>query len=95
MFYARRGGENLPRAKNRRPAMQKKTTESLSGLLESVQALGLTTTTLADVSRAVKELFSNGWNSVPEAEVIRSVFIHLKPRIRLIICHDKWHYQVS
>ena len=78
MFYARRGGETLPRAKNRRPTVQKKTTEPLAGLLESVHALGLTTATLADVSRAVKELFSNGWNSVPEAEVIRSVFIHLK-----------------
>ena len=76
MFYCRRGGE-LPRAKIV-PATQKKRSEPLSPVLESVQALGLASVTQSDVAAAVKELFPNGWSAVPEAEVIRAVFIHLK-----------------
>jgi hypothetical protein len=76
MFYARRGGE-LPRAK-KRPATESKRDEPLSSVLDSVHALGLSSVSLAEVARAVKELFPNGWSGVPEGEVIRAVFIHLK-----------------
>ena len=79
MFYSRRGGsESLPRAKTRRSTPEPKTNEPLAGILESVQSLGLSSVTLAMVNAAVKELFPSGWQIVPEGEVIRAVFIHLK-----------------
>jgi hypothetical protein len=76
MFYARRGGE-LPRAK-KRPASHGKSAEPLGFVLDSVHALGLASVSLAEVTRAVREVFPNGWSGVPEGEVIRAVFIHLK-----------------
>jgi|SRR4051812_11821875 hypothetical protein len=76
MFYCRRGGE-LPRAKTGRSKVQAKTPEPLAGLLESVQELGLPAT-LSEVATAVKELFPSGWSGVPEGELIRAVFIHIK-----------------
>jgi hypothetical protein len=77
MFYCRRDGD-LPRAKIRRPAVDKKTPEPLAAVLESVHALGLSSVTLSEVAAAVKELFPSGWSTMPEGEVIRAVFIHLK-----------------
>lgn len=77
MFYARRGGE-LPRAKTIRPKLQTKNTEPLLPVLEAVKSLGLTAATIADVAWGVKELFPSGWTAMPEAEVIRGVFIYLK-----------------
>ena len=96
MFYARRGGESLPRAKNRRPTVQKKTTEPLAGLLESVHALGLTTATLVRCQSCGQGTvfqrleFSSRRRSHPKLFLSTS-----SARIRLIIWHDKWHYQVS
>ena len=70
--------ESCPGQKLSRPTVSKKTIDPLAGLLESIQSLGLSSVTLSEVHYAVKELFPKGWSALPESELIRSVFIHLK-----------------
>jgi hypothetical protein len=78
MFYARRGGSELPRAKKRRSSTSGKPTAPLAHVLESVHALGLTSAKQNDVDASVRKLFPSGWETVAEGELIRAVFVDLK-----------------
>jgi hypothetical protein len=77
LFYARRLGSAPPGAKATRPKSGPKG-KDVSGLLEGLNALGLTTATGAQVERVTKELFPNGTTGIEQGEVLRAVFLHLK-----------------
>jgi hypothetical protein len=78
LFYARRVPLTPPTSK---PRKQKTTTpkaEQHPELIEALQALGLAGVTAAQVSAALKELYSQGTAGVDHAEVVRAVCLHLR-----------------
>jgi hypothetical protein len=79
IFYARRVGTAPPRPKATRPKSEPKG-KDVSGLVDGVNALGLTTATASQVERATKELFPGGTGGIDRGEVLRAVFLHLKRR---------------
>ena len=54
----------------------------MSDLLDGLNALGLTTTTAAQVVEVTKELFPNGTDGLDQGDVLRAVFLHLKRQNR-------------
>ena len=79
LFYARRRpiapAKKAPRASTAAPK-----NKDVSALLDGLNALGLTTATVAQVQEVAKELFPQGTDSLDQAEVLRAVFLHLKRR---------------
>lgn len=71
LFYAR----HAPKAVPKKPRVQKLNIE----LLEGLKGLGLVVTA-TQVEAAIKSLFPRGIEKVDQAEVVRSVFIHLKSK---------------
>lgn len=77
LFYAPRNSITAPTLKRRskpKPASSGHHAEILDG----VRALGLTTTTAAQVDHAVNESFPNGTEGVDPGEIIRAVFLCIK-----------------
>ena len=74
LFYAARRQTVAPRTiKTKAPKANQH-----RGLVEGLQALGLTTTTNTQVGAALKEKFPKGTEAITEAEVIKVLFLHLK-----------------
>ncbi len=78
LFYARRVVSPAPSRK--RPASPAAKNKDIAGLLEGLNALGLTTATAAQVEEVTKELFQSGTNGIDQAEVLRVVFLELRRR---------------
>jgi DNA-binding transcriptional MerR regulator len=77
LFYARR--VPLPPTPKPRPAKAAAPKgERHPELMEALQALGLAGVTAAQVGAAVKELYPQGTVGVDHAEVVRTVFLHLR-----------------
>jgi hypothetical protein len=51
-----------------------------SGLIDGLRGLGLAAVTEQQVEAALKELYPNGTTDVGEAEVLRTIFVHLMRR---------------
>ena len=81
LFYARRLGSASPRPKATKPKSGPKN-KDVSGLMDGLNALGLTTATGAQVERVTKELFPKGTTGLDQGEVLRAVFLHLKRKER-------------
>jgi len=78
LFYARRGSEQSTPIKRKTNKKSKpKATAKHPAIVDAVKALGLVTVTGTQVSKAVTRLFPDGIHEVDQAEVIRSVFVHL------------------
>ena len=81
LFYARRPALPVPKkqistqrsASSRKPRLH-------AGLIEGLKGLGLATVTESDVAAALQKLYPSGTAGVGEAEVLRSVFVHLMRR---------------
>jgi hypothetical protein len=80
LFYARRVPLTPPTSKPRKPKSPMPKIDQYAEVLEGLQALGLVGVTVAQVGAEVKELFPQGTSGVAEAEVIRTVFLHLRRR---------------
>jgi hypothetical protein len=52
--------------------------KDISGLIDGLNSLGLTTATAAQVEQTTKDLFPNGTSGIIQSEVLRAVFLHLK-----------------
>jgi hypothetical protein len=81
LFYAaRRSGvppkKQISRHGSRSPTRPPKH----SGLIEGLRGLGLTTVTEQQVEVALQKLYSDGTAGVGEAEVLRTIFVHLMGR---------------
>ncbi len=79
LFYARR----LPRPAAKPKGQAKKPitkSKDVSGLLDRLNALGLTTATAAQVEQVAKELFPLGTGGTKQGEVLRAVFLELRRR---------------
>lgn len=76
LFYARRNDVGVVRK-----PQKKKTNKTSNGkydqITDSIRALGMKTDS-EKVGNAINNLFPNGIKNTDEAEVIRSVFLHLK-----------------
>ena len=81
LFYARRLGTAPARPKPTKPMSGPKS-KDVSGLMDGLNALGLTTATGAQVERVTKELFPDGTAGIDQGEVLRAVFLHLKRQDR-------------
>ena len=79
LFYARRLGSAPARPKAPKPKVEPKG-KDVSGLVDGLSALGLTTATGAQVERVTKELYPNGTTGLDQGEVLRAVFLHLRRR---------------
>lgn len=79
LFYARRVPLTPQPTKPRSKAPTPKKDQHPE-LVEALQALGLAGLTAAQVDAAVKEVFPQGTATVDQAEVVRSVFLHLRRR---------------
>jgi hypothetical protein len=79
LFYARRRAAEPARRPPRasQPAPRNK---DVAGLVDGLNALGLTTATAAQVAQVTEELFPQGTKGLDQAEVLRAVFLHLKRR---------------
>lgn len=75
LFYARRGGERSP-TKKRTP--KPKSDGKLKAILDAVRSLGLAAATEQQIAQTIDKLFPSGVAAVDQAEVIRSVFVHLQ-----------------
>ena len=77
LFYARRCDVGVRRTKQK-PTTPKTKTNQHTHIVESLKALGLQSATSSQVEAAVKNLFPDGTKSVDEAEIVRTVFLHLQ-----------------
>ena len=77
LFYARRGSVSTSAPKKRTKA-KKPTNNKHADLIDGLTALKLTGVTTAQVDQSLRELFPAGTSDVPQEEVLRSVFLHLK-----------------
>ena len=77
LFYARRGGEQSS-SKKRQTTNKPKPNQQYVPIVDAMKSLGLFTITLSQVATAVVQLFPKGIEAVDQAEVIRSVFVHLQ-----------------
>jgi hypothetical protein len=81
LFYVRRIGTPPPTSKAPKPKLESKS-KDVSGLVEGLNALGLTTATGAQVEQVTKQLFPEGTSGLDQGEVLRTVFLHLKRKDR-------------
>lgn len=75
LFYARRNDVGVSR-KTRKPTTKPKVNK-YGHIVEGLKSLGLSATA-SQVDAAIKSLFPNGTKQVDDAEVVRSVFLHLQ-----------------
>jgi hypothetical protein len=78
LFYARRPPlvHPTPKTKRVRAPIPKK--DQHLELIEALHALGLASVTPAQVGAAMKEVYPQGTAGVDQAEVVRTVFLHLR-----------------
>ncbi len=74
LFYARR----TVSLKSRKPKAPTPEANLYAELIEALQALGLSGVTTAQVAVAVKQVYPQGTADLEQAEVIRTVFLHLR-----------------
>jgi len=74
LFYARRLGAPISKAKATPP----KNSHKHADLVEGLRALGLTIVRPADIDAALQKHFPNGKSGVDDEVVLRTVFLHLK-----------------
>src|SRR5580704_8303355 len=74
LFYARRLGTPISKAKATPPKISHKHAD----LIEGLRALGLTFVNSAQVEAAIQKCFSSGRPAVDDETVLRTVFLHLK-----------------
>jgi len=79
LFYARRSGILPKKQISRRGSASPARTPKRSGLIDGLRGLGLTTTE-QDVAAALQKLYPSGTTDVGEAEVLRTIFVHLMRR---------------
>lgn len=77
LFYARRLGTGPVKAKPKKPKAVVQG-EGVAGLLDGLNALGLTTATGAQLERLVQELYPKGIAGQDQSAVLRAVFLHLR-----------------
>ena len=78
MFYSRHTCTPKPIRKPRMSKQPATASRQFDDLIDNVRALGMTTAARDHIVSAVKELFPNGTDGTPPAEVVRAVFVHLK-----------------
>ena len=76
LFYSRRSTPEPEQT----PARKRQGAQQHTGLIDALKALGLPSETPSQVGEALKELFPEGTKGVDEAQVIRSIFLHLRGR---------------
>jgi hypothetical protein len=74
LFYARRLGTPISKAKATPP----KNSHEHADLIEGLRALGLTIVRPADIDAAIQKHFPSGRSAVDGEAVLRTVFLHLK-----------------
>jgi hypothetical protein len=75
LFYSRQPMPEVEKASgNRRQRNQ------YAQLIDALKELGMSSVTTAQVSEALRELFTQGRKGVDEAQVIRALFLHLRGR---------------
>jgi hypothetical protein len=79
LFYARRVAAPPTPKKRTSPAPAARN-KDIQGLLEGLNALGLTTATAAQIEEVTRELYQSGTNGLDQADVLRAVFLELRRR---------------
>jgi len=79
LFYARRNDVGVPR-KARKPTTKPKVNK-YAHIVEGLKALGLSVAA-SQVDTAIKNLFPDGTKQVDDAEIVRSVFLHLQTAVK-------------
>lgn len=76
IFYSQRSDVGVPR--KTRKSVPKPKSNQHDHIVERLKALGLQSTTSTGVDAAVKKLFPGGTKDADDAQVVRSVFLHLQ-----------------
>jgi hypothetical protein len=79
MFYARRWSNPSVTVSSRTKKASPPKVDVHAELVDAIRSLGLTTTS-AQVSEAVMQLFPMGTTNTDQGEIIRAIFVHLKRR---------------
>jgi hypothetical protein len=74
LFYARRLGAPISKAKATPP----KNSHKHADLIEGLRALGLTSVRCSDVEAAIQQTLTRGKVGIDDDTVLRTVFLHLK-----------------
>jgi hypothetical protein len=79
LFYARRRDDKAQRPKPPKPRLEAQRGD-VTGLVDGLNALGLTTATAAQVERVVGELYPQGTEGLDRGEVLKAVFLEIRRR---------------
>jgi hypothetical protein len=82
MFYARRSSTLTTPTKARKPRERNTESDRHADITDGLKTLGLATVTAAQVASAMQERFPGGTSDTPPAEIVRSVFLHLRGKNR-------------
>jgi len=80
MFYARRPGAVQKKQIRRFGSASHTRSPKHNGLIDGLKGLGMAAVTEQQIALALKEVYPNGTAGVGEAEVLRTVFVHLMRR---------------
>jgi hypothetical protein len=79
LFYARRPGNELKKTHTQRSASPKRPPKH-NRLIDGLRGLGLATATEQQIEVALKELYPAGTSGMGEAELLRTIFVHIMRR---------------
>ena len=80
LFYARRPGIVQQKQINSHGSASSTRSPRHNGLIDGLRGLGLTTVTGQQIEAALKELYPSGTTDVGEAELLRTIFVHVMRR---------------
>ena len=80
LFYARRPGIVQQKQIKSHGSTSHTRPQRHTGLIDGLKGLGLTTVTEQQIEAALKELYPNGTADVGEAELLRTIFVHVMRR---------------
>lgn len=80
LFYARRSDVGVRRT-TKKPIKPKPKVNQYGHIIEGLRALGLSVSA-SQVDGAIQTVFPNGTKQVEDAEIVRSVFLHLQDSVK-------------
>jgi hypothetical protein len=80
LFYARRSGAMQKKQISKQRSVSPTRSPKHNGLIDGLRGLGMTTVSEPQIEASLKEVYPTGTTGVGDAEVLRTVFVHLMRR---------------
>ncbi len=79
IFYSRRRDFGTGKRKPPKPRLEAKS-KDIAGLVDGLNALGLTTATAAQIEKVIEEKYPTGTQGLDQGEVLKAVFLEIRRR---------------